>query len=87
MDEIIMQVARALACRTRLRLLACLAQVKELAPTALADQLQLPLCVVSAQVRRLVAAGLIQQRRSGVWAYCQPRSPYGDRSFSGRVSA
>ena len=87
MDESIVQVARALACRTRLRLLSCLARGEELAPTALADKLKLPLYAVSAHVRRLVAAGLIQQRHSGVWAYCQPRSPFGPRSFSGQVSA
>ncbi len=87
MDEIIMQVARALACQTRLALLSCLARGEELSPSALAAELQLPLYVVSTQIRRLVSAGLIQQRRSGVWAYCQPRSPYGQRTFSGRVSA
>jgi DNA-binding transcriptional ArsR family regulator len=87
MDEIIMQVARALACRTRLRLLSRLARGQELAPTVLAAELRLKNGLVSAHIRRLVAAGLIRQRRSGVWAYCQSCSAYGPQTFSGQVSA
>jgi DNA-binding transcriptional ArsR family regulator len=87
MDEIIMQVARTVACRARLQILARLAREEELSPTALASEMKLPLPAICAHLRRLSAAGLIQRRRSGAWCYGVARSPYGDRAFSGRVAS
>jgi len=87
MDEIIMHIARAVACLARLQIMSRLATEGELAPTTLARELHMPLHMVSAHLRRLVAAGLIQRRRSGVWAYCVARSPYGSETLSGRLSA
>jgi DNA-binding MarR family transcriptional regulator len=87
MNEIIMQVARALACRPRLRILSMLVTEDEASPTALARRSRMLLPVVSAHLRRLVAVGLIQRRRSGTWSYAVARSPYGTQAFSGRVAA
>jgi DNA-binding transcriptional ArsR family regulator len=87
MDEMIMQVARTVACLARLRILARVAQQGELAPTRLARDLRMPLHMVSAHLRRLTAAGLIQRRRSGVWSYCVPCLRDSDRMFGGRLAA
>jgi len=87
MDEIIMQVARAVACLPRLRMLSRLARAGELSPTALARELQMPLHLVCSHLRRLTAAGLIQRRRSGAWSYGVARSPYGEHAFSGKLAA
>lgn len=86
MDEIITQVARAVACYPRLQILSRLARQKELAPTALAADLKLDLTVVSVHLRRLSTAGLIQRRRSASWSYGVARSPYGPQAFSGRMA-
>ena len=86
MDEIIVRVARTVACRSRLRILACLARRGEMAPSALADELGLTPDLICAHLARLTTAGLMRRRRSGVWRYCEARSPYGGDSFSGKVS-
>lgn len=82
-----MQVARAVACRARLRILSRLARQEEVAPTALAAELKMPLPVVCVHLRRLSSAGLIQRRRSAAWCYGVARSPYGPQTFSGRVAS
>jgi DNA-binding transcriptional ArsR family regulator len=87
MDEIIAQVARALACLARLRILSLVAHVKEVAPTKLATDLQMSIPMVSAHLRRLSSAGLIQRRRSGRWCYCVPKSPYSEKALSGRLAS
>jgi DNA-binding transcriptional ArsR family regulator len=87
MDEIIMQVARTVACRPRLQILSRLARQREIAPTLLASDLRMSLPVLSAHLRRLSGAGLIQQRRSGSWSYGVARSPYGPQAFSGRMAS
>ena len=87
MDEIIVQIARALACVARLRILSSLASVHETPPTALSAGLNMPMDGVCDHLRRLSSAGLIRRRRSGVWCYCVAQSPYSDRTVSGRIAA
>ena len=87
MDEIIAQVARAIACFARLRILSRLAKTAEMAPTRLATDLAMPPPVISAHLRRLSSTGLIQRRRSGSWCYCVPKSPYSNRALSGMVAS
>lgn len=82
-----MQVARAIACRPRLQILSRLAREGEIAPTKLATELRMSMPLLSAHLRRLSAAGLIQRRRSGSWSYGVARSPYGPQAFSGRVAS
>jgi DNA-binding transcriptional ArsR family regulator len=86
MDEIIVAVARAVACPARLRILSRLSRVGESAPTALARDLPMPLDQLCIHLRRLATAGLIGRRRSGCWCYCQPRSPYGPHALSGKLA-
>ena len=86
MDEIMVAVARVVACRTRLRILSCLSRAEERAPTDLARDLALPLDQLCTHLRRLAAAGLICRRRSGRWCYCQARSAYGPRALSGQLA-
>jgi DNA-binding transcriptional ArsR family regulator len=85
-DEIIVRVARAVACLARLRMLTLLANEDEMAPTELADTLDMRLNLVCDHLRRLSAAGLIARRRSGRWHYCSADSPYAPDAFSGKVS-
>lgn len=87
MDELIIRVLRAVACFTRLRILARLAGADEVAPTALARELGLSLDLVCSHLARLASAGLIQRRRSGLYCYCVGRSPYRDGTLSGQISA
>jgi DNA-binding transcriptional ArsR family regulator len=87
MDEIVAQIARTIACRVRLRMLAQLTTAGELAPTALARALHLPIDAVSAHLRRLSAAGLIQRRRSGTWSYCVASSPAAAGTLPARIAA
>jgi len=86
MDEIIVRVARVLASYSRLRILEHLARHGETQPTSLAERLHLPLNTVSAQLRALTTAGLIQGRKSGSKCHYKLDSPYGDNALSGRVS-
>lgn len=86
MDEIVVQVSRTVACRTRLKLLATLAADKELAPSRLAIRLQVSEPQVCAHLRRLSAAGLICRRHSGAWSFAVAQSPYGESAFSGQVA-
>ena len=85
MDEIIVRVMRTVACLARLRILSRLASAKERAPTALAEELEMPLGLLCTHLRRLSMAGLIQRRPSGTWCYCRADSPYSEKAFSGRV--
>lgn len=86
MDEIIVRLARAIASHPRLRILSHLAQHDELAPTALATELGMPLNAVSTCVRMLSAVGLIRGRRSGARCYYAFTSPYREQALSGRMS-
>jgi DNA-binding transcriptional ArsR family regulator len=86
MDEIIAQITRGIACSARLRILSLLAHGKEVAPTRLASNLPMPIPSVSAHLRRLSSAGLIQRRRSGRWCFCVPKSPYSEKALSGRAA-
>jgi len=86
MDEIIIRLARAIASRPRLRILSHLAQHDELAPTALATELGIPLNAVSTCLRILSAVGLIRGRRSGARCYYAFTSPYREQALSGRMS-
>jgi len=87
MDEIVVRIARAIASRPRLRLLSCMAQSTETAPTELARTQKMSIGLASAHLRTLSMAGLIQRRRSGVWCYCSADSPYSEDAISGRVMA
>ena len=87
MLEIIVRVLRAVACRSRLRILALVAREPEIAPTELVARLGMPMNVLSTHLRRLSQVGLIVRRRSGPRNYCIARSPYGDETLSGKVTA
>jgi DNA-binding MarR family transcriptional regulator len=86
MDEIVVQVCRAIACHARLKILSLIANGTEVTPTELANDLNMPLSQISDHLRRLSAAGLIQRRHSGVRCYCVAKSPYGETALSGKVS-
>jgi len=86
-DDIIVRVLRAVACRTRLRILSRLAEGGELTPSQLARALRLNRDLVSVHLARLDAAGLIYRRRSGARCHCAARSPYSQRAFSGALAA
>jgi len=85
-DEIIVRVARALACLTRLKILSYLARKKEAMPSVLARDLGLGLDAVCMHLRRLSDAGLVLRRRSGARCYCMAESAYGEDALSGKVS-
>lgn len=87
MDDIIVRVARAVACPTRLRILSRLVQNGETMPTGLAEHLGMPNNTVSAHLRRLSSAGLILRRRSGLRCYCAAQSPYSDNALSGKITS
>ena len=86
MDEIIVRLARTLACKARLRLLACLVSDGEKPPTALARKMRMTPSALSAHLAKLTTAGLIQRRRSGAWSYCIASSPYGPSTLSGKTA-
>ena len=85
MDEIVVRVARALACLPRLRILSYLSREGEAPPTHVAKELDMPLDMVSGHLRQLTSTGLIQRRRSGVWCYCAAESPYSEEALSGKL--
>jgi DNA-binding transcriptional ArsR family regulator len=85
-DEIIVQVCRAVACRARLKLIAALAVEKEVAPSRLAATAQMSEPQVCAHLRRLSTSGLICRRHSGTWSFAVAQSPYGESAISGQVS-
>ncbi|MBM3860499.1 MAG: transcriptional regulator [Verrucomicrobia bacterium] len=87
MDEIIVRVARTVACPTRLRILSALAREGECPPSRLAGELGQGRDSISVHLKHLVTAGLIQRRRSGLWCYGVAASPYTEQAFSGRVAA
>lgn len=87
MDEIIVRLARTLACRERLRILSCLVAHGELPPTTLNRKLGLSPTALSGHLAKLVAVGLIKRRRSGGWSYCVAESPYGESTLSGMTLA
>jgi len=86
MDEIIVRVLRAIACRTRLRILSLLTTRQELTPSELARALRLNPDLVSAHLARLDSAGLVCRRRSGTRCYCIARSPYSEHALSGQLA-
>jgi DNA-binding transcriptional ArsR family regulator len=85
-DELIVRVARALACLTRLQILSRLARQRQVAPSALGRDLGIGLDTVCVHLRRLCDAGLIQRRRSGRWCYGVGESPYREDTLSGKVT-
>jgi len=87
MQEIMVRVFRAIACRTRLRMFARLAGAEELTPTELARVLHIGRDLVCAHAARFSAAGLIKRRRSGSRCYCIAESPYSRQTLSGEVCA
>lgn len=87
MDEIIVRIARTIACETRLRILSLIAQEPETTPSAIASKLGVPLAQISIHMRRLATAGLVVKRRSGTWCYCTPKSPYSEKALSGRIAS
>lgn len=87
MDELIVRVLRAVACFRRLRLLSCLVARGDLPLTQLARDVGMRRDVVCAHLARLLAAGLIQRRRSGGRCFYIARSPYDEPALSGQVMA
>jgi len=86
MLELIVRIARAIACQSRLRILSCLVRKEEMKPGELADELGMPKSLVSDHLRILTSVGLVQSRRSGVWCYYRAESPYDDDSLSGGLA-
>ena len=86
-DELVVRIARAVACLSRLRILSLLAREGEVAPSELAGRLQMSPAIVCTHVRRLSSVGLVQRRRSGVWRYCRGESPYPEDALSGKVAS
>jgi DNA-binding MarR family transcriptional regulator len=86
-DELIVRLARTLACDERLRILAALIDAGEKPPSVLADELKLLPSALSAHLTKLATAGLIQRRHSGGWSYCVAKSPYNESTLSGRTLA
>jgi len=86
MDEIVVRVARVLASYPRLRILEHLARHGETQPTNLGEKLRIPLNTVSAHLRALSSAGLIQGRKSGARCHYRLDSPYPDNTLSGSMS-
>lgn len=87
MDEIIVCIARAVASKPRLRILSALARAGEITPTALAEELHLLKSAISSHLKVLSAAGMIRRRRSGAWCYCQAKSPYTQKTISGKIAS
>jgi DNA-binding transcriptional ArsR family regulator len=83
MNEIIVRLARTLACEERLRVLTKLATEEEQSPSELARNLDITLSVLSEHLAKLSSSGLIQRRHSGVWSYCVAASPYAKSTLSG----
>ena len=87
MDEIVVRVARTVACLPRLRILSLLARSDKMTPTHVSRDLRIPLDMVCAHLRRLTTAGLIVTRRSGTWCYCAAQSPYAEGALSAKITA
>ena len=87
MDELIVRLARTIACMPRLALLSAIGRVDEISPSELARQLRMSRHLVSAHLLRLSAVALIQRRRSGAWHYCRPGSPYRVETLSGQLAS
>jgi DNA-binding transcriptional ArsR family regulator len=87
MDAIIVRLARAVASWPRLRIVSLLARGEEMTPTRLAEELRLPLNVLSLHLRSLATAGLIGRRKSGVWCHYRAESPYDETTPSGKLAA
>ncbi len=87
MDDLIVRLARALACRERLRILSRLMVSDELAPSELARDLSLSPSSVSTHVGKLSTTGLLRRRHSGAWSYCIGESYYADSTLSGMTVA
>jgi DNA-binding MarR family transcriptional regulator len=56
-------------------------------PTRLAEELRLPLNMLSLHLRSLATAGLIMRRKSGAWCHYRAESPYKETTPSGRLAA
>ncbi len=85
MDDIIVRLARTLACEERLQILSYLVAAGERPPTEVARELGLSPNALSGHLSRLGTVGLIKRRRSGGWSYCVAESPYNDSTLSGRT--
>jgi DNA-binding transcriptional ArsR family regulator len=83
MDEIIIRMARTLACLERLRILSYLVAEGEAPPSEMSRRLRITPNALSMHLARLTAVGLIKRRRSGAWSYCAAESPYGPGTLSG----
>ena len=87
MDEIIVRLARTLACEERLRVLSQLIARGEITPTDLGRRLQIAPNALSAHLARLTSVGLMSRRRSGARVHCVARSPYDASTLSGMTFA
>lgn len=63
------EIFRALADRTRLRIIKLLLQVSDACVSELMDSLQLPQYSISRHLSILRHAGLVAERRDGIWKY------------------
>ncbi|MBM4045265.1 MAG: helix-turn-helix transcriptional regulator [Planctomycetes bacterium] len=86
MDEIIIRLARAIACLPRLWILAYLAIHGEVIPTVLAAKLRMARSAMSMHLKVLCAVGLIRGRRSGARCHYAFISPYGEQTLSGSMA-
>jgi len=87
MDELIVRIAKAIACMSRLRVLSVVSRVDEISPSRLAEKLKMSRALVSSHLYRLGIAGLVRRRRSGAWHYCRSGSPYSADTLSGQLAA
>jgi DNA-binding transcriptional ArsR family regulator len=86
MVEIIVRMARTLACPERLRILSYLVTEGETSPSEMSRRLRIARNALSMHLARLTTVGLIKRRRSGPWSYCIAESPYGPGTLSGMTS-
>lgn len=86
-ESILVRLARAVACRSRLRILTIVVQMKETTPTAIAAQLTMRREGVSNHLKELMAVGLITRRASGAFYYVRAIPAYSLRTPSGRMAA
>jgi ArsR family transcriptional regulator len=75
------QIFKALGDETRLRIMALLLEGKELCVCDIMAALQLPQSTVSRHLSCLRHAGLVEDRRQGIWMYYQV-----NRGEAGNVS-
>lgn len=87
MEAILVRLARAVACESRLRMLTLIVQMEETTPTALSNLLAMRIESVSNHLKELMAVGLITRRHAGPYAYVRSAAAYSLKTPSGRMAA